>query len=143
MLKKSCTIQEPFSANKMYAPVARGKMVKSKKYNDWIEKNVSIIKDNLLPATQFPIDVEILIMADYKWKHKCDADNIIKPLVDLLVRAEIVPDDKTRYINSVKVRYLQGFGLGAHGGRLFGRLGGFGHFAGLDGGVDVGEGTPE
>ena len=45
-----------------------------------------------------------------KWKHKCDADNIIKPLVDLLVRAEIVPDDKTRYINSVKVRYLQGFG---------------------------------
>jgi Holliday junction resolvase RusA-like endonuclease len=110
MLKKSCTIQEPFSANKMYAPVARGKMVKSKKYNDWIEKNVSIIKDNLLPATQFPIDVEILIMADYKWKYKCDADNIIKPLVDLLVRAEIVPDDKTRYINSVKVRYLQGFG---------------------------------
>jgi len=39
MLKKSCTIEEPFSANKMYAPVARGKMVKSKKkYIDWIEK---------------------------------------------------------------------------------------------------------
>ena len=74
------------------------------------KKNISIIKENLIPATQFPIDVEILIMADYKWKHKCDADNIIKPLVDLLVRAEIVPDDKTRYINSVKVRYLQGFG---------------------------------
>ena len=110
MLKKSCTIQEPFSANKMYAPVARGKMVKSKKYNDWIEKNILIIKDNLLPATQFPIDVEILIMADYKWKLKCDADNIIKPLVDLLVRAEIIPDDTSRYVESVKVRYLQGFG---------------------------------
>jgi Holliday junction resolvase RusA-like endonuclease len=41
---------------------------------------------------------------------KCDSDNIIKPIVDLLVRAEIVPDDKTRFINSVKVRYLQGFG---------------------------------
>ena len=94
----------------MYAPIARGKMVKSKKYNDWIQKNVLLIKENLLPATEFPIDVEILIMADYQWKHKCDADNIIKPLVDLLVRAEIVPDDKTRYINSVKVRYLQGFG---------------------------------
>ena len=46
MLKKSCTIEEPFSANKMYAPVARGKMVKSKKYIDWIEKNVVIIKNN-------------------------------------------------------------------------------------------------
>ena len=110
MLKKSCTIQEPFSANKMYAPVARGKMVKSKKYNEWINKNVSIIKDTLIPATQFPIEVEILIMADFQWKMKCDPDNIVKPIVDLLVRAEIVPDDTSRFIESVKVRYLQGFG---------------------------------
>ena len=110
MLKKSCTIQEPFSANKMYAPVARGKMVKSKKYNDWINKNVSIIKDSLLPAKEFPIEVEILVMADTQWKMKCDPDNIVKPIVDLLVRAEIVPDDTSRFIESVKVRYLQGFG---------------------------------
>ena len=110
MLKTSCTIQEPFSANKMYTPVAKGKMVKSKKYRNWIELNTPILKENLIPATKLPIDVEILIMADVYWKMKCDSDNIIKPIVDLLVRAEIVPDDKTRFINSVKVRYLQGFG---------------------------------
>ena len=110
MLKKSCTIQEPFSANKMYAPVAKGKMVKSKKYNEWINKNINTIKESLLPATNFPIEVEILIMADYKWKMKCDPDNIVKPIVDLLVRAEIIPDDTSRFIESVKVRYLQGFG---------------------------------
>ena len=110
MLKKSCTIEEPFSANKMYAPIARGKMVKSIKYNDWINKNVTKIKDNLLPANKFPIEIEILIMADFQWKMKCDPDNIVKPIVDLLVRAEIVPDDTSRFIESVKVRYLQGFG---------------------------------
>lgn len=110
MLKKSCTIQEPFSANKMYAPIARGKMVKSKKYNDWIDRNISILRDNLLPANKFPIEVEILVLADYQWKMKCDPDNIVKPIVDLLVRAEIVPDDTSRFIESVKVRYLQGFG---------------------------------
>ena len=110
MLKKSCTIQEPFSANKMYAPVARGKMVKSKKYNDWIEKNISIIKDNLLPATNYPIEIEILILADHQWKMKSDPDNIVKPIVDLLVRAQIIPDDTSRFVESVKVRYLQGFG---------------------------------
>ena len=110
MLKKSCTIQEPFSANKMYAPVARGKIVKSKKYKDWIDKNVQLIKNNLIPANKFPIEIEILIMADYEWKMKCDPDNIVKPIVDLLVRAEIVPDDTSRFIESVKVRYLQGFG---------------------------------
>lgn len=110
MLKKSCTIEEPFSANKMYAPVAKGKMVKSKKYNEWISKNVTKIKDSLLPANKFPIEVEILVLADYQWKMKCDSDNIVKPIVDLLVRAEIVPDDTSRFIESVKVRYLQGFG---------------------------------
>lgn len=110
MLKKSCTIQEPFSANKMYAPIARGKMVKSKKYNDWIQKNISIIKDNLLPATSYPIEIEILILADHQWKMKSDPDNIVKPIVDLLVRAEIIPDDTSRFVESVKVRYLQGFG---------------------------------
>lgn len=110
MLKKSCTIQEPFSANKMYAPVAKGKMVKSKKYNDWIEKNISIIKDNLLPAKNYPIEIEILILADVQWKLRSDPDNIVKPIVDLLVRAEIIPDDTSRFVESVKVRYLQGFG---------------------------------
>lgn len=109
MLKKSCVIEEPFSANKMYAPIARGQMVKSKKYNAWIEKHTPILKKNMEPANQFPIDVDILIMADWTWKYKNDTDNLIKPIVDLLKRAEIIPDDTTRYVNSVKVRYLQGF----------------------------------
>jgi Holliday junction resolvase RusA-like endonuclease len=109
MLKKSCVIEEPFSANKMYAPIARGQMVKSKKYNAWIEKHTPILKDSMQPANEFPIDVDILIMADWTWKYKNDTDNLIKPIVDLLKRAEIIPDDTTRYVNSVKVRYLQGF----------------------------------
>lgn len=109
MLKKSCVIEEPFSANKMYAPIARGQMVKSKKYNDWIEKHTPIIKERMEPANKFPIDVDILIMADWNWKYKNDTDNLIKPIVDLLKRADIIPDDTTRFINSVKVRYLQGF----------------------------------
>jgi len=109
MLKKSCVIEEPFSANKMYAPSARGQMVKSKKYNAWIEKHTPILKETMEPAIEFPIDVDILIMADWTWKYKNDTDNLIKPIVDLLKRAEIIPDDTTRYVNSVKVRYLQGF----------------------------------
>ena len=109
MLKKSCVIEEPFSANKMYAPIARGQMVKSKKYNDWIEKHTPILKETMEPANSFPIDVDILIMADWNWKYKNDTDNLIKPIVDLLKRASIIPDDTTRYVNSVKVRYLQGF----------------------------------
>ena len=110
MLKKYCTIKQPFSANKMYTPVAYGKIIKSKKYREWIENNLSIVAESMLPADTFPIDVEILVMADSKWKMKNDSDNLIKPIVDLLVRAKIVPNDTTRYINGVNARYLQGFG---------------------------------
>ena len=39
MRKNACMLENPISANQMYAPIARGKMVKSKKYNLWIEKN--------------------------------------------------------------------------------------------------------
>jgi Holliday junction resolvase RusA-like endonuclease len=109
MLKKSCVIEETFSANKMYTPIARGQMAKSKKYNAWIEKHTPILKEALEPAKEFPIDVEILVMASWDWKYKNDTDNLIKPIVDLLKRADIIPDDTTRYVNSVKVRYLQGF----------------------------------
>lgn len=94
----------------MYTPIAKGKLIKSKKYKNWIETNIPIIKENLLPANKFPIEVEILIMADLQWKLKSDPDNIVKPIVDLLVRAEIIPDDTSRFVESVKVRYLQGFG---------------------------------
>jgi Holliday junction resolvase RusA-like endonuclease len=109
MLKKSCVIEETFSANKMYVPIAKGQLIKSKKYNAWIEKHTPILKETMEPAQDFPIDVDILIMADWNWKYKNDTDNLIKPIVDLLKRAEIIPDDTTRYVNSVKIRYLQGF----------------------------------
>jgi Holliday junction resolvase RusA-like endonuclease len=109
MLKKSCVIEETFSANKMYVPIAKGQLIKSKKYNAWIEKHTPILKETMEPAQDFPIDVDILIMADWNWKYKNDTDNLIMPIVDLLKRAEIIPDDTTRYVNSVKIRYLQGF----------------------------------
>ena len=109
-MKKYCSIEEPFSANQMYVPIARGKLIKSKKYRNWIDKNIPILQEKLLPPDKFPITVDILIMADYMWKTKHDTDNIIKPLIDLLVKAKIIPNDTTRYINGVSVRYLQGFG---------------------------------
>lgn len=109
MQKTSCIIEQPFSANKMYVPIARGKMVKSKKYNTWIEKNLPYIKENLSPAKNFPVVIDILVMANNQWKMKNDPDNLLKPIIDLLVRAEIIPDDTARFVETVHVRYLMGY----------------------------------
>ena len=46
-MSKSCLIGNPFSSNQMYSPIGRGKLVKTKKYKIWIEKNLPLIKNNL------------------------------------------------------------------------------------------------
>ena len=106
MQKTSCIIHKPFSANQMYVPIARGKMVKSKKYNAWIEKNLQIMISEMTPVSQFPVNIELLVMANHLWRQKNDMDNLAKPLIDLLVKAKIVPDDSSRYIENVHIRYL-------------------------------------
>jgi Holliday junction resolvase RusA-like endonuclease len=109
MENKHCTINNTFSANQMYVPVRRGVMCKSAKYNDWIKENVDIVRQMKKPE-QYPIHIDILILADSKWKQRHDTDNCIKPLVDLLVKAGVIPDDSTRYIESIQARHLMGFG---------------------------------
>lgn len=106
MQKNACIIYKPFSANQMYVPIARGKMVKSRKYNAWIEKNLQVVIEEMAPVSNFPVDIELLVMANHFWRQKNDIDNLVKPLIDLLVKANIVPDDTSRYIENVHVRYL-------------------------------------
>jgi Holliday junction resolvase RusA-like endonuclease len=104
--KRYCSIEEPFSANKMFVPIARGKLVKSKKYNNWIEKNLPILTEELEPAKTFPIELEFVVYSNYDWHNKNDIDNCIKPIVDLLVRAKIIPDDSTKYVSNVNIRHV-------------------------------------
>lgn len=106
MQKNACIIYKPFSANQMYVPIARGKMVKSRKYNAWIEKNLQVVIEEMAPVSNFPVDIELLVMANHFWRQKNDIDNLVKPLIDLLVKAKIIPDDTSRYIENVHVRYL-------------------------------------
>lgn len=90
----------------MFVPIARGKLIKSKKYNDWIEKNLPIITQTLEPAKTFPIELEFVVYSNYDWHNKNDIDNCIKPIIDLLVRARIIPDDSTKYVSNVNIRHV-------------------------------------
>ena len=106
MKKTYCSIDYPFTANKMYAPIARGKMVKSRQYINWLQKNKEIIKKNLLPPQEFPIEIQLTIFSNYDWMNKNDIDNLIKPTIDLLVKSEILPDDSTKYIQNVNIKLI-------------------------------------
>lgn len=105
-MKRFCSIDYPFSANKMYVPIDRGKMVKSKQYINWLTKNEKIIKKNLIPPDEYPIELQLTVFSDDKWIKKNDIDNLIKPTIDLLVKSEIFPDDSTQYIENVNIRHV-------------------------------------
>lgn len=106
MRKTYCSIDNPFSANKMFAPIARGKLVKSKQYVQWIEKNLPILQENLKPVENYPIEIDLVVYSNYDWQKRNDLDNCIKPTLDLLVKAEIIPDDSTKYIENVNIRHV-------------------------------------
>lgn len=105
MKKNSCNIGKPFSANQMYVPLGKGRMVKSAKYRKWIEDN-SIHLECMSEAQKFPVVVDVLILANHMWTMKNDPDNCLKPIMDLLVRNGIIPDDTNQYVEKVSARVL-------------------------------------
>jgi Holliday junction resolvase RusA-like endonuclease len=101
----ACSIGAPISANRMYAMTPKG-VFKTSKYRNWIETNLPIVQSQMRPARNFPIDVDIIIVQGRDWGPNCDPDNACKPILDLLSRAGITPDDSGKYIRKVNVRYM-------------------------------------
>jgi Holliday junction resolvase RusA-like endonuclease len=90
----------------MYSPSKKYGLVKSKKYRAWIETNLPLIKEGLDKAEHFPIEIEIKVCGGRNFNNKNDIDNVVKPIVDLLVKAEILPDDSTQFVSECKTRYF-------------------------------------
>jgi len=108
ILRTSATIGAPISANAMYTPSKKYGMVKSQKYREWISLNLPRIK-NIQKPTKFPIEIEIIVVEGRGFTTKSDIDNIIKAICDLLVKAEIIPDDNTKFISKCEARFLPFF----------------------------------
>ena len=57
-------------------------------------------------AEKFPIEVEITIVEGYGFHDKSDIDNVNKSLVDILKKAEIIPDDNIKYIVKCQEKFM-------------------------------------
>jgi Holliday junction resolvase RusA-like endonuclease len=106
-MRNSCEIGVPISANAMYTRTKTG-MAKSKKYRQWLELNVPLVESLLDKPTCFPVSIEVVVMDGNDWKHGRDIDNVAKPLVDLLVKSGVLPDDSTQYVEKVDLKFLGG-----------------------------------
>jgi Holliday junction resolvase RusA-like endonuclease len=104
--RTSVTIGAPISVNKMYTPSKKFGFVKSKFYRRWIEKNLPIVEENLDKVENFPIEIEIKVIEGYGFTDKSDIQNYNKAVVDLLVRAKIIPDDCVKYVTRCEEKFM-------------------------------------
>ena len=90
----------------MYAPSKKFGMVKTKKYRNWLEKNIPIVKNGLDKPDRYPVEIEITVMEGREFHSRNDIDNVNKAILDILVKAEIIPDDNVKYVISCKEKFM-------------------------------------
>ena len=97
MVKKNFEYYLPPSKNKLYY-IANNRMFRTSKYNNWLMRTVPLVRVNFrgqyLKAKQPAV---VKIRANLT-RHR-DLDNILKPIVDCLQHADVIPNDN--YVDKV------------------------------------------
>ena len=78
--------------------------VASKQYKAWTAEALWMIKSQ--NASQFSVEVSISIGIVAPDKRARDIDNLIKPVLDVLVKALVIKDDSSKYVRKVSAQWL-------------------------------------
>lgn len=93
-------LSPPPSANALFYNVSGAGRRKTRQYQSWIK---NALKELMVQrARPFEGCAKVTITLP---KSRGDADNKIKPTLDLLVRAEILRDDSPSYVSAVTVTF--------------------------------------
>ena len=95
----------PPSTNNLFSSSRRGYRFKSRRYNAWLTEAGWILKVQRSRLIVGP--VQVVIRATPKRRRR-DADNLIKPLLDLLVSARVIEGDDWRTVRSVTAAWVDG-----------------------------------
>lgn len=84
-------LEYPPSVNQLWRAVPGRGVIKSKVYREWLEKNLWIIRGQTRDKIEGKFTIEF--QATRPDKRRRDIDNLIKPLMDVIVQAGLVEDD--------------------------------------------------
>lgn len=102
--RQTITLPFPPSVNSVYANVFGKGRVKRKAYKDWI-KSAGWELQAQRPR-KFTERVRVVIGINPPRKNAGDVDNRVKPVLDLLVRHQVIPDDKAEFVASVLCKWV-------------------------------------
>lgn len=112
MIQQSIALPFPVSLNNAFAQNrATGRRYRTKRYRAWSDLALWRIKIAKLKRMAGPVRVEIgLTPPDAR---KRDADNLVKPILDVLVKAGILADDSSATVRAVSVGWTSDETAGA------------------------------
>lgn len=81
----------------------RGRAV-TPRYREWTNEALWMVTSQ--KPQKFDVEVSISIGIVAPDKRPRDIDNLIKPCLDLLVKAGVIPDDNSKYVRKVSAQWL-------------------------------------
>lgn len=101
------TLPVPPSANAIWRPTRRGRVVKSTHYSRWLEECDLVGLTTRVPrdAIQHPVSISLVVRSGTGWRRDRDIDNIIKPTLDWLVRWRVLADDNCGIVRHIEISY--------------------------------------
>lgn len=90
-------IDKPPSVNNMFVNIPGKGRVRSGEYTRWMRNQLKFLMAQRARPVPTPVSVEIFIPASTRG----DIDNRAKPILDLIVKAGIIPDDNTNHVRSI------------------------------------------
>lgn len=96
----------PPSVNHLWATVG-SRRVKTKHYKSWIDlATIGLLGARPHKKLWYPVEVEIRIWKCKGFSTNRDIDNIIKPVLDVLVSEGVIDGDTLKYVRKVSAEYI-------------------------------------
>lgn len=99
----------PPSANQLYR-VYRGRAIKSRAYRQWLEDAGAAILAQGRVSVPSPVGVSLVIVPGPGCTRGRDADNFLKPTLDLLRSAGVIAGDNINHVRELTVWVSEGGG---------------------------------
>jgi Holliday junction resolvase RusA-like endonuclease len=77
----------------------------SKTYRAWRDEAVLLCRMGLATATEYPVCVRVEIVRGKGWRAGRDADNVLKGILDSLVKSGRLADDSEDHVGRVVVEF--------------------------------------
>lgn len=96
------TLPVPPSVNTIWR-VSNGRMVKSAKYREWLSCcDLAALQSRIpRPSIKKPVSVDVVVRTGHGWNRSRDIDNLLKPILDWLVRWDILSGDDCGVVRQI------------------------------------------